>query len=206
MKRLFLLWGMQVMAAGFVSAADPDLLYEDTFDERLGEGWTWLREHPEDWRIENGGLEIRVRPGKAPTVQNALVRKAPDRSRTRYAVEVTVTFLTAPTQQYEQAGITWYHQQKPVGKLVHEHIDGQEWIIPGRKPAPQRTVQLRLVVRGRHWTAQFRPDLEAEFQTAGSGRLPPPGDDQISIQCYDGPAEAEHWIRFDDFRIVKLPD
>ena len=68
----------------------------------------------------------------------------------------------------------------------------------------RKTVQLRLVVKGAEWTAQFREDLKREYQTAATGKLPPPGDDKISIQCYDGPANAEHWIRFDDFRIVEL--
>jgi hypothetical protein len=32
------------------------------------------------------------------------------------------------------------------------------------------------------------------------------GTDQISLQCYDGPPQAEHWIRFADFRIVQLSE
>ena len=206
MKRFLLYPVALLMLAGLVSAAEAGVLFEDTFDERLGDGWTWLRENTGAWRIQDGALEIRVEPGKADTVKNALVRKAPDRSKTKFAVEVTITFTADPTQQYEQGGITWYHQKKPVFKLVHEHIDGKEWIIPGRKPAPSKTVQLRLVVDGTQWTAQFREDLKGEFQTAASGQLPPPGDDQVSIQCYNGPSQAEHWIRFDDFRIVELRD
>ena len=193
-----------LMLVSFVSAAEPKVLFEDTFDKKLGDGWTWLRENKDAWRIKDGGLEIRVEPGKANNVKNALVRKAPERSKTKYAVEVTVTFTAEPTQQFEQAGITWYHQKKPVFKLVHEHIDGKDWIIPARKPAPGKTVQLRLVVDGRQWTAQFREDLKGKFQTVATGQLPPPGDDQVSIQCYNGPATGEHWIRFDDFRIVGL--
>lgn len=203
MKRFVLLVVTQLMLAGLVPAAEH-VLFEDTFDEKLGDGWTWLRENPGAWRIKDGGLEIRVEPGKAHTVKNALLRKAPDRSKTNFAVEVTITFTADPTQQYEQGGITWYLQKKPVFKLVHEHIDGENWIIPGRKPAPSKTLQLRLVVEGTQWTAQFREDLKGEFQTAASDKLPPPGDDQVSIQCYDGPSHAEHWIRFDDFRIVEL--
>ena len=87
------------------------------------------------WRIKDNSLEIRVEPGKANTVKNALLRRAPDRSKTKYAIEVTITFTGDPTQQYEQGGITWYHQKTPVFKLVHEHIDNQDWIIPDRKPA-----------------------------------------------------------------------
>jgi hypothetical protein len=192
------------MLVGPVSAADTNVLFEDTFDGKLGDGWTWLRENPDAWRIKDDALEIRVEPGVAPTVKNALLRPAPDRAKTKFAVEVTITFTADPTRQYEQAGITWYHAEKPVFKLVHELIDGKLWIIPGRKPAPSKTVQLRLIVEGSDWTAQYREDATGDFQTAGSGKLPPPGEDQVSIQCYNGPPDAEHWIRFDDFRIVEL--
>ncbi len=56
------------------------------------------------------------------------------------------------------------------------------------------------------WTAQFRPDDKSEFETAASGKLPEAGDDQVNIQCYNGPPDAEHWIRFDGFRISKLAE
>lgn len=194
------------MLAALVSAEEPDVLFEDTFDEKLGDGWTWLRENAGAWHLKDGGLQILVEPGKADTVKNALVRQAPNRASTNFAVEVTITFTTDPTQQYEQGGITWYHQNKPVFKLVHEHIDGENWIIPGRKLTATKTVQLRLVIAGTRWTAQFREGAEDEFHTAATGQLPPSGDDHVSIQCYEGPPDAEHWIRFDDFRIVELRD
>ena len=193
----------QLMWASVLSA-QTQVLFEDRFDKNLGQGWQWLRENAANWRINDGGLEIRVEPGKADTVKNALLRPAPDRSKSDFAVEVTMTFTRDPTQQYEQGGITWYHNQKPVMKLVHEHIDGEDWIIPGRVPARSKTVQLRLIVKGTEWIAQFREALDDEFQTAASGQLPPPGDDQVSIQCYEGPSEGQHWIRFDNFRILEL--
>jgi hypothetical protein len=55
-----------------------------------------------------------------------------------------------------------------------------------------------------HFVAQYRPDAKGEFQTAAEGRLPGAGKDQLSIQCYNGPSDAEHWIRFDDFRVLEL--
>ena len=182
------------------------VIFEDCFEGNLADGWTWLRENPQAWRIRQDALEIRVEPEVAHTVKNALVRQAPDRSRGKFAIDVTVTNTTRPTQQYEQAGITWYHGGKPVFKLVKELIDGELFIIPGRKPMPSETVQLRLIVKGDNFIAQFRPDAKGEFQTAATGMLPAPGDDQVSIQCYNGPADAEHWIRFDDFRILELPE
>ena len=206
MRHFLLAAAILPMLAAWLWAAEPKVLFEDKFDGKLGDGWTWLHENPDAWRIKDGALEIRVEPGLAPTVKNALLRKSPDRSKTKFAVEVTITFTSPPTRQFEQAGITWYYGGRPVFKLVHEQIDGKQWIIPGKKPAPAKTVQLRLVVDGAKWTAQYREDAKGEFQTAGTGKLPPPGDDQISIQCYNGPPDAEHWIRFDDFRIVELAE
>jgi hypothetical protein len=136
-------------------------------------------------------------------VKNALVRTAPDRNTKEYAVEVTVTFTTPPTRQYEQAGITWYQKGKPAFKLVHELIDGKQYIIPGKEPAPTKMVRLRLLMTKDKYVAQFQPDGKGEFKTVASGSLAPSEDEQISLQCYNGPADAEHWMRFSDFRIVE---
>ena len=182
------------------------VIFEERFEGKLDEGWSWLRENAQAWCIRQDALEIRVEPGVAKTVRNALVRKAPDRKQGKFAIDVTVTNTTRPTVQYEQAGITWYHEGKPVFKLVKELIDGELFIIPGKKPMPSEKVQLRLIVSSNKFVAQFRPDCRGKFQTAATGTLPLPGDDQVSIQCYNGPADAEHWIRFDDFRILKLPE
>jgi len=189
------------------SKADQQaVLFEERFEGNMADGWTWLRENPQAWRIRQGALEIRVEPGVAPTVKNALVRRAPDRSGGKFAIDVTVTNTTKPAQQYEQAGITWYNNGKPVFKLVKELVNGELIIIPGRKPMSSETVQLRLIVTSGNFIAQFRPNAEGDFQTAATGKLPAPRNDQVSIQCYNGPANAEHWIRFDDFRILRLPD
>jgi len=185
--------------------SQESVIFEDSFEGKMDKGWSWLRENPKTWRIRDDGLEICNEPGAAQNVKNALLRKAPDRSKGKFAVDLTVTNHTVPTQQYEQAGITWYNNGQPVFKLVKEIVDGQLMIIPGRKPMESKSVQLRLIVSGEDYTAQFRPDGKGEFQTAATGKLPPPGDDQVSIQCYHGPADAEHWIRFDDFRILKIP-
>jgi len=206
MKRLFLTTAALLTCSGWLLAAEPKVIFEEPFDGKPAEGWTWLRENPQAWRIQDKALEIRVQPGVAHNVKNALLRKAPDRSKGKFAFEVTVTSNTKPTQQYEQAGLTFYHNGKPVFKLVKELINGELYIIPGKKAMDAKTVQLRLTVTANKWLAQFRPDCKGEFQTAGSGGLPAPGDDQISIQCYNGPPEGEHWIRFDDFRILELSD
>jgi len=197
---------LSVLLVPCLAPAAESVLVEDSLDTKPAPPWIWLRENPTDWRTQNGALEISVRPGNAQTVGNALVRPAPERSRGRFAVEVTVTNLKAPTEQYEQAGITWYCGGEPVFKFVKERVDGQLMIIPSRKPVTHQTVRLRVEVTANRWRALFRPGNEGEFQLAATGELPAPNADQISIQCYHGPADERHWIRFDDFRILKLED
>jgi hypothetical protein len=178
--------------------------FAESFDGALGEGWSWLRENPDAWRIADGALEIHVQPGKANDVKNALLRTAPDRSKGSFCIDVTVSNHTFPTQQYEQVGITWYKNDKPVFKLVKELIDGAVYIIPGKVPISSNVVQLRLIVTESTFKAKFRENAEGEFQTAAEGELPTPKNDNVSIQCYNGPPDAEHWIRFDDFVITKI--
>jgi hypothetical protein len=185
-------------------AAEPHVVFEDKFDAKLGHGWAWLRENTTAWRMRNGGLEIRVEPGLANNVKNALLRPAPDRTKATFAIEVTITFTSLPTKQFEQAGITWYQKGTPVFKLVHEHIDGKDYIIPGKVPAPEKTVRLRLLVTKDRYTAQFQPNAKGDFKTVASGTLAPGAEEQVSIQCYNGPANAEHWMRFDDFQIAEV--
>lgn len=186
--------------------AAEEVIFQDTFTGRLGEGWYWLRENPGYWRFGEKGLEIRIEPGVATTVKNALVRPAPNRAEGTFAIEVTVNNLSPLTNQYEQAGITWYVDGKPVFKLVKELVDGVVCIIPGKKPVPDKPVRLRLVVSRDRFVAQYRPEGAEEFLVAAEGALPPPSNDEVSIQGYHGPADAEHWVRFEDFRIIKLSD
>src|SRR5688500_6974454 len=103
-----------VVLCSMVLAAEPKVVFTDPLKGRLGEGWSWLREDRAAHRMTDAALEIRIQPGDANTVKNALLRPAPDRSKGKYAVEVTVSSLAKPVQQWEQAGITWYVDGKPV--------------------------------------------------------------------------------------------
>ena len=121
----------------------------------LRKEWTWLRENPSRWRIRDGALEIRVEPGDAHSVRNALLLPAPDRSKGPYRIEVTVRNLTVPTEQYEQAGMTWYSNGQPVFKLVKERVDGELMIIPSRKSMTQIAAECGFADQS-HMTNIFR--------------------------------------------------
>jgi hypothetical protein len=204
MNATFLVLSALVAVQQPVSSSKPNVIFEDSLKGKLDASWSWLRENSKTWRYFPKGLEIRVEPGLAATVKNALVRKAPMRRQGTHAIEVTVEFTSAPSQQYEQAGLTWYQGDKPVFKLVHEFIDGKTYVIPGKKPTETRLLQLRLIVNKDQYVAQFRPNAKGEFQTSATGKLAVGADEKISVQCYNGPADAEHWMRFSNFRIIQL--
>jgi hypothetical protein len=197
-----LLVGLLVCSAAW--GAEEGILFEDDLKGELGEGWSWLRAEGSDWRITEDGLEIRIRPGDANTVRNALLREAPPADR--LAIEVTVRFLEDPIQQWEQAGITWYQGEKPVFKLVHERIDGRLMIVPGKPLAETLSVRLRLETGGGRFVAKYRPEGEENYITAAEGELPRSPEDKISLQAYHGPENIAHWVRFSEFVIRELPE
>ena len=187
-----------------MSSSNEQIVFADSFAGELGEGWSWLRENPDCWRIKDGGVEIRVEPGVAETVRNALVRQAPDRSQGTFAIEVSITNHALPTQQYEQAGITWYNDGTPVFKEVKELIRWRTLYHP--RPAADVDQQRPTASAG------YRGYLGGPVSSARRQRVPhrrvrrtpPPANDQVSIQCYNGPADEEHWIRFENFCIKRL--
>ena len=81
MKGLWLLVGAVLTLPSSFAKAEESLIFADRFDGGLAEDWSWLREDPDNWRIRDGALEIRVEPGVADNVKNALLCKAPITAR-----------------------------------------------------------------------------------------------------------------------------
>ena len=196
-----------------------EVLFQDDFKAKLGEGWTWLREHREAWRASERGLEVRLEPGNmwgnANDAKNVLVRPAPDAAQDE--IEITVTVENHPTAQYEQVDLVWYYDDGHMVKLGLELVDGKLSIVMGREENDRtRTVkiisldafrvQLRLRVKGNIIRGQFRPAGSDTWQAVGECDLPAPVEakSKISLQFYQGPPDAEHWARVSDFRVRRL--
>jgi regulation of enolase protein 1 (concanavalin A-like superfamily) len=194
-------------------------LFKDNFSGRLDPGWTWTREEKSGWRVTDGSLEIQVLPGnlwgRANDAKNLLLRPAPDTASGD--VEVSVTLTNQPTHQYEQANVAWYYDDSHMVKLGLELVDGQVCIVMGREQADKtrtlakipinvNSVRLRLLVAGTQIRGQYLPSGSTHWLDAGAGDLPvpPEGRAQISLHCYQGPADAVHWARFHDFQIMRV--
>ncbi len=201
------------------SAMAGEVLFQDDFKGKLGEGWTWVREHREAWRVSERGLEVRIEPGNmwgnANDAKNVLVRPVPNAATNE--IETTVTVENRPTAQYEQVDLVWYYDDSHMVKLGLELVDGKLSIVMGREendrtrtvkiiPLDAFRVQLRLTVKGNSIRGEFRPPGSDIWQAVGECDLPVRANakPKISLQFYQGPSDAEHWARVTDFRVRKL--
>lgn len=195
------------------------LLFQDDFKGKLGEGWSWVREHRAAWRVSERGLEVRIEPGnmwgKANDAKNVLVRPAPDPGSD--GIEITVTVENRPTAQYEQVDLVWYYDDSHMVKLGQELVNGKLSIVMGREekdltrtiklvPLGAFKVQLRFAIKGNSMRGQFAEAGSHQWQDVGECDLPAPpgGAPKISLQFYQGPADAEHWARVSEFRVRRL--
>ena len=203
----------------FTAAAShaSDVLFRDDFKGSLGSGWLWLREDPKGWRVTEHGLEVRVQPGNmwgpANDAKNVLIRPAPDPAKGELEISVAVT--NQPSGQYEQVDLVWYYDDGNMVKLGQELVDGKLSIVMGREendrtrtiaiiPLAAFSVQLRLTVTGNRIRGQFRTSASEPWLEAGECDLPVHGDPKVSLQCYQGPANVEHWARLTQFHIRRL--
>jgi len=192
--------------------------FQDDFANKLEGGWSWVREDPQGWRVVERGLEVRIQPGNlwgpANNAKNVLVRNAPDPALGQ--LEISVTATNQPTAQYEQVNLVWYYDDSHMVKLGQELVDGKLSIVMGREEADKTrtiailpltsfSVRLRLLVTGDRIRGQFRAPDSATWTEVGECNLPAHGLPKISLQCYQGPADAEHWARFTDFSLRQSP-
>ena len=153
--------------------------------------------------------------GGAHNAKNLLVRTAPDTATGPVEVQVSVT--NNPTHQYEQADLAWYFDDSNMVKLGLELVDGNVCIVMGRKEANHTTtlakipiavtsVRMRLLVDGRKIRGQYRIAGSDKWLDAGAGDLPAAtgGHAQISLHCYQGDSNTEHWARFTEFCVSRV--
>jgi regulation of enolase protein 1 (concanavalin A-like superfamily) len=125
-----LLWLLSPCAA----MPEEEILFQDDFKGKLGEGWSWVREDPQAWRVTKEGLEIRVQPGNlwgsANNAKNVLVRPAPDPAKG--PIEISVTVTNPPTGQYEQTDLVWYYDDSHMVKIGQELVNKKLSLVMGR--------------------------------------------------------------------------
>lgn len=206
------------LAAGLAGAAanQDDVLFRDTFRSKPDAEWRWLREDPKAWCSGENGLEVHIQPGNmwgpANDAKNVLIRRAPDLKAG--PIEITASVSNKPTAQYEQVDLVWYYDDGHMVKIGEELVDGKLSVVMGREendktrtisitPLDSTSVELRLVVDEKRIRGRFKTP-KGEWRDVGECDPPVKGAPKISLQFYQGPADAEHWGRVSEFSIRRV--
>lgn len=192
-------------------------MFQDNFNGKLGDGWSWRRENPKTWRVRDNALEIRIEPGNMWGPQNdgknILLRPAPEQKER--VIEFSCIVSNSPTEQYEQVDLVWYYSDSYMVKLGLELVDGKLSIVMGREENDRartialigndlRRVQLRLRVQDGIIQGSYRSPNSSQWQIAGECDLPvlQNAKPQIAIMTYQGGAKVEHWARIEQFELT----
>jgi regulation of enolase protein 1 (concanavalin A-like superfamily) len=193
----------------------PTVLFEEGFASELGSGWSWVREEPGAWRVEKGALVLRTLPGylhaKRNNSKNVLLRLPPEAKGSRLAVEA---FLESePKVEFEHAGVVWYYDDDNYVALFKEVLDGKPKLqmVTEKEAVPRfavaaygsKGVWLRLLVSGTTVTSQYRESEKDDWQTVGRSELPAAGRARVGVMTGGAPKDAERFVRFKSFRIVR---
>ncbi len=152
--------------------------------------------------------------GPQNNARNVLVRPAPGASE--HEIGVSVEVENHPTNQYEQVDLVWYYDDSDMVKLGLELVDGKLSVVMGREEKDQcRTIAIipvqstrltvRLSAKGNRIRGQFRLPDAKDWREVGECTLPATEGSaaKLSLQFYQGPAQAEHWARVADFRVSR---
>jgi regulation of enolase protein 1 (concanavalin A-like superfamily) len=197
-------------------ATDEKVLFEEKFVDKFDKDWSWVREDPKAWRLEQGVLVLRTLPGylhaKSNDARNVLLRPLP-RSDKPLAVEVFVE--GEPKVQYEHAGVIWYVDddnyvslfQEVLGKNVELQMVTEKNASPSFNVVKHdaKGVWIRLLIAEEKITAQYRPTEKEAWKTVGRSDFPAKGPARVGVMAGGAPKEAERYVRFRGFRIVENP-
>jgi regulation of enolase protein 1 (concanavalin A-like superfamily) len=201
--------------AGANESPKEKALFEERFAGGLGKGWSWLREEPRAWKVEEGTLVLRTMPGylhaNSNDSRNVLLRPLPKSDRP-LAVEAHVE--GEPKVQYEHAGLVWYVDDDNYVSLFQEVLGGKVELqmVTEKGGEPRfavakhegKGVWMRLVISGGKITTQYKPSEKGEWKVVGRSDLPARGAARVGVMAGGAPKEAERHVRFRAFRILEL--
>ncbi|VTR94172.1 Uncharacterized protein OS=Planctomyces brasiliensis (strain ATCC 49424 / DSM 5305 / JCM 21570 / NBRC 103401 / IFAM 1448) GN=Plabr_1214 PE=4 SV=1 [Gemmata massiliana] len=211
----------------FVFAApcrSEDVIFEDAFKDGPSKKWEPVGLDKKDYRVKDGGLEMRVQNGPAKKGMPVLKVILPFKTTDTVIVSVKVTPLDEFTADGEFAGVDLWTDGSPEFAAKKERVKGKLVFAPGKyvfkgKKGEEGDVEkyevkytevtkdagdLRITVdRG---TAFFSvgPSPKGEytgfFHSALQRDVKECG---FCLTAAGAPEKANHWVRFTDFKVVK---
>ena len=201
-----------------------EILFEDTFDEKLSPQWKAIGLKEGEYRVRNGGLEMRVLPVNKRTGPPMLMVHLPFKTHETVTASVELSLIDQFTEPTETAGLYLTDEDSREFAAEKKNINGHIVFSPGKVefigkegtdgdpqqftlkfwPANEEFGPLRIIVRGGYGYFQAGPSREGEylnfFHSALRDNEPKRG---FCLSTYGGPTDKEHWVRFDNCRVVK---
>lgn len=217
------LTAIQLLAAARVCVAE-EVLFEDTFDRELSPRWSAVGLKKDDYRIANGRLEMRVQPGKATGRTPMLMVLLPFDTAEGATASVDLTLIDRFTEPSESAGLFLTDADSREFGAEKMNLDGHLVFSPGEVefigqegtegdpqqyalkfwPANDNFGALRIIVRGDYGYFQVGPSKDGKylnfFHSAVRPKEPRRG---FGLSASGGPSDKDHWVRFDNFRVVR---
>lgn len=212
-----------VLLAPTIGRAE-DVLFEDTFKDGLSPKWVAAGLDKTDYRVKDGGLEMRVQNGPEKRGQPMLKVILPFKTTDTVIVSVKVKPLDEFTVDKEFAGVDLLTDGSPEFAAKKQRVNGKLVFAPGKyvfkgKKGEEGDVEkyevkyteatmeggaLRITVdRG---TAFFSAGPTAKDEYLGFFHSALQKDVKGCGFCLiaaGAPEKANHWVRFTDFKVVK---
>jgi len=209
---------MRIAALALVVLVNQEkVLFEEKFDGKLSDGWTWVREDAAGFKVEGGALKIKAQPGKiwykTKTAKNFLLRKLPAAGTAEAPLTIEVAVESAPEVTAEQAGLYLHFDDGNFVKIIHEHVKGKKQILLVREqknlpePLPPKEeaaspVRLRLTWSGGKVSGAYK--AAADWVPVGEVELPAGvSGGNVALASHGGTPEADRWAKFSALRIVQ---
>jgi len=209
-----------------LSAAAGEVLFEDNFDSGLSPKWQIIGFEKDDYRLRDGGLEIRVPTTLKEGATLPMIKVVlPFASDDTVFASVDVTPLDRFTRDGEFAGLYLTDEDGPEFAAKKMQLDGRLVFAPGdvdfrgkegEEGDPSKYAQIylaatpddgpvRILVDRGYAFFQVGPNVKDKgrylnfFYSAIQGNRKERG---FCLTASGAPAGAEHWVRFDNFRVA----
>ena len=221
MKRICLLSTFLLLLTQ--SGIADDLIFADNFNDGLSAKWELVGLSEDDYRIRDGGLELRIQTRKDGQPTPHLKVDLPFRASQTVVASVEIIILDKLTNEKEAAGLMltdadgWsFSAQKQFvdGELVFdpgndvflgekgEEGDPEKWSEKHALATPEAG-PIRIVVDRGTAFFQVGPGKNDKYQnffySAIREKNPPYG---FALYASGAKAEDEHWVRFENFRVM----
>lgn len=225
MRALTLLFIFSAMwlATGSVVHAE-EILFEDNFADALSPKWEVVGLSKDDYRIKNGALEMRIQKRTKDSKPRGFKVVLPIHSDESVTASVKVDLLNPLTEEQEFAGIAIADKKGPYFSVSKQRVNRMTVFTPGEyayagnpnedeDPTKYKVTywqanddagELRIILRGGYGYTQVGPSKDGKYLNFFHSAVRRAPEEQAYFLTAEGaPAEGEHWVRFDNLKVVK---